>query len=38
MAPRKPGRAGEPKLPPLWDRLQAQIDWYDRKASPISVL
>jgi hypothetical protein len=32
MAPRKPARAGEPKLPPLWDRLQSQIYWYDRKA------
>jgi hypothetical protein len=32
MAQRKPAGAGEPKLPPLWDRLQAQIDWYDRKA------
>ena len=29
MAPRKPARAGEPKLPPLWDRLQSQIYWYD---------
>jgi len=25
-------RAQAPKLEPLWDRLQAQIDWYDRKA------
>ena len=32
MAQRKPAGAGEPKLPPLWDRLQSQIDWYDRKA------
>jgi hypothetical protein len=32
MVQRKPARAGEPKLPPLWDRLQSQIDWYDRKA------
>jgi Protein of unknown function (DUF4231) len=23
---------GEPKLPPLWERLEAQIAWYDRKA------
>jgi hypothetical protein len=32
MAPRKPARGEEPNLPRLWDRLQAQIDWYDRKA------
>jgi Protein of unknown function (DUF4231) len=23
----------ETKLPPLWERLEAQIEWYDRKAS-----
>jgi hypothetical protein len=25
-------RAGAPKIEPLWDRLQANIDWYDNKA------
>ncbi len=25
-------RAEAPKFEPLWDRLQANIDWYDRKA------
>ena len=24
--------AAAPKMEPLWERLQAQIDWYDRKA------
>jgi uncharacterized protein DUF4231 len=27
------GRAQAPKLPSLWERLEAQIAWYDRKAS-----
>ena len=31
-APRKPARAGEPEAAALWDRLQSQIYWYDRKA------
>ena len=26
------GRAQAPKLPSLWERLEAQIAWYDRKA------
>jgi hypothetical protein len=33
MAPTKQERSDAPKLPPLWERLQGQIDWYDRKAS-----
>jgi hypothetical protein len=33
MAPKKQERSDAPKLPPLWERLQGQIDWYDRKAS-----
>ena len=33
MAPNKQERSDAPKLPPLWERLQGQIDWYDRKAS-----
>lgn len=33
MAPKKPERSEAPKLPPLWERLQSQIEWYDRKAS-----
>ena len=32
MATKKAERAAPAKLPPLWDRLKAQIDWYDRKA------
>jgi hypothetical protein len=32
-AGRKPARGEEPKLPPLWDRLTSQIEWYDRKAT-----
>jgi Protein of unknown function (DUF4231) len=32
MAADQKGREQGPKLAPLWDRLQAQIDWYDRKA------
>ena len=31
MATKKAERAAPAKLPPLWDRLKAQIDWYDRK-------
>ena len=26
-------RQPAPKMPPLWDRLEAQIAWYDQKAS-----
>jgi hypothetical protein len=26
-------KAQEPKLPPLWERLNDEIAWYDRKAS-----
>jgi uncharacterized protein DUF4231 len=33
MATGQKGRAQAPKLPPLWERLDAQIAWYDRKAS-----
>jgi hypothetical protein len=33
MATKKAERAETPKLPPLWDRLQSQISWYDRKAT-----
>ncbi len=33
MATKKSEREEAPKLPPLWDRLQSQIDWYDRKAT-----
>ena len=33
MATKKAERAAPAKLPPLWDRLKAQIDWYDRKAT-----
>ena len=33
MATGQKGRAQAPKLPSLWDRLEAQIAWYDRKAS-----
>jgi hypothetical protein len=29
---KKAEQAEAPKLPPLWDRLQSQIDWYDAKA------
>jgi hypothetical protein len=25
-------RAQAPKFEPLWDRLQSNIEWYDRKA------
>ncbi len=32
MATKKTEQASTPKLPPLWDRLQSQIDWYDAKA------
>jgi hypothetical protein len=32
MATKKPQQPQAPKLEPLWDRLQAQIDWYDHKA------
>ena len=32
MATKKAGQDSAPKLPPLWDRLQAQIEWYDAKA------
>jgi hypothetical protein len=32
MATKKGGQDSAPKLPPLWDRLRAQIDWYDAKA------
>ena len=32
MATKKAEQAATLKLPPLWDRLQAQIDWYDAKA------
>ncbi|HEY7644289.1 MAG TPA: DUF4231 domain-containing protein [Hyphomicrobiales bacterium] len=33
MATAEKGRQPAPKMPPLWDRLEAQIAWYDRKAS-----
>lgn len=33
MAPRKFAQAEAPRLPPLWDRLSSQVEWYDRKAS-----
>ena len=33
MAPKKQEQSEAPKLPPLWERLQGQIDWYDRKAT-----
>jgi hypothetical protein len=33
MAPKKQERSEAPKLPPLWERLQGQIEWYDRKAT-----
>lgn len=33
MAKAASQRTQGPKLAPLWDRLQAQIDWYDAKAS-----
>ena len=33
MATGQRGRAQAAKLPPLWERLEAQIAWYDRKAS-----
>jgi len=32
MAAGQKGREQGPKLAPLWERLQGQIDWYDRKA------
>ena len=32
MAAGQKGRQQEPKMEPLWERLQASIDWYDRKA------
>src|ERR671935_719356 len=32
MATAKERRPQEPKLPPLWERLQGQIDWYDQRA------
>ena len=32
MATKKAEQAATVKLPPLWDRLQSQIDWYDAKA------
>jgi hypothetical protein len=32
MAADRRGREQGPKLEPLWDRLQGQIAWYDRKA------
>ncbi len=32
MATKKTEQPSAPKLPPLWDRLQSQIDWYDAKA------
>jgi hypothetical protein len=32
MATKKAEQAATAKLPPLWDRLQSQIDWYDAKA------
>ena len=33
MATGQRGRAQAAKLPALWERLEAQIAWYDRKAS-----
>ena len=33
MAIGQKGRAQAAKLPSLWERLEAQIAWYDRKAS-----
>jgi hypothetical protein len=38
MATAKERHPQEPKLPPLWERLQGQIDWYDRKASHNQML
>jgi hypothetical protein len=32
MAAVQKGRQGAPNFEPLWERLQGQIDWYDRKA------
>jgi Protein of unknown function (DUF4231) len=32
MATKKAEQSPALKLPPLWDRLQSQIDWYDAKA------
>jgi hypothetical protein len=32
MAGAQKGQGQGPKLEPLWERLQGQIDWYDRKA------
>ena len=32
MAAGQKGRQGAPNFEPLWERLQGQIDWYDRKA------
>jgi hypothetical protein len=32
MAAGQRTRAGAPKFEPLWDRLQSNIEWYDRKA------
>jgi len=33
MATGQRGRAQAAKLPSLWERLEVQITWYDRKAS-----
>jgi Protein of unknown function (DUF4231) len=32
MATGQKGRQRAPKMQPLWERLEANIDWYDRKA------
>ena len=37
MATKKAERAATGKLPPLWDRLQSQIDWYDGKVTATSA-
>ncbi len=33
MAIGEKGRQQAPKMPPLWERLEANIGWYDRKAT-----
>jgi len=33
MATKGRERSQAPAIPPLWERLQGHIDWYDRKAT-----
>jgi hypothetical protein len=33
MAPKGKESSQAPAMPPLWERLQSQIEWYDRKAT-----